>query len=314
MFKNFYTPAFITKVSFTANSDNALSRLDIIKLGLLAAIWGGSFIGMRIAVPEVGTILSATLRIALAAIALLLFTYLNQIPLQWQRNFKAYLTAGLFGAVLPFALFSYAALHLPAALSALFNATCPLFGALFSMMWLAERLSLRKCIGLLLGIGGVWLLVDAGSLLQTQPTLLSVIACLLSAACFAISGVIVKRHTCLQKVSTNRIEPLAMATGSMLAASFMLLPTVPFSLPTHIPSSTAITLVIALALFPSALAQIIFIPLVARIGPTRAMSVSFLIPLFSMLWGVLFLQESIGLSCLLGGLTVLAATGLVIKP
>lgn len=312
MVEKFYSP--ITNTSFIPNNSIALSRLDIIKLGLLAAIWGGSFIGMRLAVPEIGTILSATLRITLAAVALLLFTCIHQIPLNWQQNVNAYLTAGLFGAVLPFALFSYAAHHLPAALSALFNATCPLFGALFSMLWLAERLSLRKLIGLSMGIGGVWLLVDGGSLFQTQPKLLSVIACLISPACFAISGVIVKRHTCTQKISANRIEPLAMATGSMLAASLMLLPTLPFSLPAQFPSGTAIALIIALALFPSALAQIIFIPLVARIGPTRAMSVSFLIPLFSMLWGVLFLQESIGLSCLLGGLTVLAATGLVIKP
>lgn len=298
----------------TSNKSATLSKLDFIKLGLLAAIWGGSFIGMRIAVPEIGTLLSATLRIALAAIALLLFTHIKQIQLHWRRNFKAYIAAGLCGAVLPFALLSYAAHQLPAALSALFNATCPLFGALFSMLWLAERISLRKLIGLVLGVGGVWVLAGAGSLLNTQPTLLSVVACLISPACFAISGVIVKHHTCTQKLAANRIEPLAMATGSMLAASLMLLPTLPFSLPAHTPSTMAMVLIIALALFPSALAQIIFIPLVARIGPTRAMSVSFLIPLFSILWGVIFLQESIGLSCLLGGLTVLAATGLVIKP
>lgn len=293
--------------------NSSLSRADLATLGLLAAIWGGSFIGMRIAVPEVGTLLSASLRIALAAIALLAFAHLNKIDLHWRRNFKAYAAAGLFGAALPFALFSYAAHHLPAALSALFNATCPLFGALFSMLWLTERLSLPKLSGLLLGIAGVWLLAGGGKLLGTQPTLLATIACLLGPACFAISGVIVKHHTCTQKLCSARIEPLAMATGSMLAASIMLLPTIPFSLPAQIPSPTALTAVLALALFPSALAQIMFIPLVARIGPTRAMSVSFLIPLFSMLWGFLFLDESIGLLCLAGGATVLAATGLVIK-
>lgn len=295
-------------------STNSLSRLDIAKLGLLAAIWGGSFIGMRIAVPEVGTLLSASLRVVLAAIALFAFSYLNQIPLHWQRNVKAYAAAGLFGAALPFALFSYAAQHLPAALSALFNATCPLFGALFSMLWLKEQLSMRKLAGLLLGVAGVWLLAGGGKLLDTQPTFLAAIACLLGPACFAISGVIVKHYTCTQKIGSTRIEPLAMATGSMLAASIMLLPSVPFSLPSQIPSPSALMAVLALALFPSALAQIMFIPLVARIGPTRAMSVSFLIPLFSMLWGFLFLHESIGILCLAGGTTVLAATALVIKP
>ncbi len=312
MFKNVNSPT--STANYISNKCIALSRTDIVKLGLLAAIWGASFIGMRIAVPEIGTLLLATLRIALAAAVLLLFTHINHTRLYWQRNSRIYLAAGFFGAVLPFILFSFAANHLPAALSALFNATCPLFGALFSMFWLAERLSLRKLLGLLMGIGGVWLLADAGSLSHTQSTLLAVIACVVSPACFAISGVIVKHHTCTQKILAKRIDPFAMATGSMVAASLMLLPTLPFSLPAQVPSGKAIALIIALALFPSALAQIIFIPLVARIGPTRAMSVSFMIPLFSIFWSALFLQESINFSCLLGGLVVVAATGLVIKP
>ncbi|GGY69570.1 membrane protein [Cellvibrio zantedeschiae] len=288
-----------------------ISPLDFARLGLLAAIWGASFIAMRASVPELGTLLATIGRVSLAAIALVLFSHLNKIPLQWKRHYRAYFLAGLFGAALPFALFSYAAHYLPAALSALLNATCPLFGALFSMLWLAEKLSARKLIGLLLGLAGVWMLVGARSLFANNPTSLSLIACLLGPACFAISGVVIKYYSCSKK--ENRIEPLAMATGSMVAASLILLPALPFSLPAQFPSYPAIGLVAALALFPSAFAQIIFIPLVARIGPTRAMSVSFLIPLFSMIWGFLFLDEVIGISCVLGGFAVLAATGLVVK-
>jgi drug/metabolite transporter (DMT)-like permease len=156
--------------------------------------------------------------------------------------------------------------------------------------------------------------VDAGALLRNPVSMPATIACLLAPACFAISGVIVKHYTCVHKPAHKRIEPMAMATGAMLAASFLMLPSIPFSLPPQTPSPLAIGLVVALALFPSALAQIIFIPLVSRIGPTRAMSVSFLIPLFSMLWGFLFLQEDIGLQCVTGGLAVLVATGLVVHP
>jgi drug/metabolite transporter (DMT)-like permease len=314
MFKTFFPQISIANNNLHTSDCSPLSIKDLINLGLLAAIWGASFIAMRVAVPEVGALLSANLRISLAAFALLLFVRYNKIPLHWQRNLKPYATAGFFGAVLPFILFAYAAHHLPAALSALFNATCPLFGALFSAVWLAERFSLRKLTGLLLGVAGVWLLVGAGTFLRNQPTLLSICACLAGAACFAISGVVVKRYTCTRRPLNDRIEPMAMATGAMVAASVMILPTMAFSLPSHMPSPQALGLVVALALFPSALAQIIFIPLVARIGPTRAMSVSFLIPLFSILWGFIFLQETIGLSCVLGGLTVLTATGLVVKP
>jgi drug/metabolite transporter (DMT)-like permease len=244
-----------------------------------------------------------------------LFVHLKRIPLNWQRNLKAYLLAGLFGAALPFALFSYAAHHLPAAMSALFNATCPLFGALFSIIWLSERLTLFKFAGLLLGVLGVILLVGKGALFANCSSLLAVAASLIAPACFAISAIVVKLHTCRQSrlQRPDRIDPMAMATGSMLAAAAMMLPTIPTSLPAHMPSLLALSLVIALALIPSALAQIMFIPLITKIGPTRAMSVSFLIPLFSMLWGFVFLGEAIGLACVMGGLVVLTATGLILK-
>lgn len=291
-----------------------LSSRDMAMLGLLAAIWGASFIAMRVVVPELGSLLSASLRIILAALTLLCFARIHRIQLNWQRNAKAYALAGLFGAALPFVLFSYAAHQLPAALSALINSTCPLFGAVFSAWWLAEPMNLRKLIGLFLGLVGVWILVDADALLRNPMSSSATIACLLAPACFAISGVVIKHHTCINKASHQRIEPMAMATGAMLAASLLLLPTLPFSLPAQMPSPLAMGVVLTLALFPSALAQIIFIPLVARIGPTRAMSVSFLIPLFSMLWGFMFLQERICPRCLLGGLVVLTATALVIKP
>jgi len=292
-----------------------LSLPDLVKLGFLAAIWGASFIAMRIAVPELGALLSADLRILIAAAMLFLFVQLKKIPLNWQRNFKAYFLSGLFGALLPFSLLSYAAHLLPASLSALLNATCPLFGAMFSGVWLGEKFNPRKLTGLLLGISGVWILVGGSAVFDCSPTLLSVIAALLGPACFALSGVIVKHHTCVNRQACERIEPLVMAAGAMLAASLLILPTLPFlTLPYVIPSINAISAIVALAIFPSALAQLLFIPLIARIGPTRAMSVSFLIPLFSILWGVVFLRESIEPSSILGGLTVLSAIALVIKP
>ncbi|MFO1390073.1 DMT family transporter [Cellvibrio sp.] len=288
-----------------------MTPTDFYRLGLLAAIWGASFIAMRASVPELGVLLTTVGRIEIAAVALSVFAYFNKIPLLWRRRYKAYFLAGFFGAVLPFALLSYAASYLPAALSALLNATCPLFCAVFSGLWLAERLSRYKLLGLLLGLAGVWILVGTEMLLANNPTNLSLIACLLGPACFAISGVIVKYYNGAN--IENPIEPLSMATGSMIAASLMLLPIIPFSLPSQVPSYSSIGWVIGLALFASAFAQIVFIPLVARVGPTRAMSVAFLIPLFSMIWGFIFLGEVIGIRCVLGGITVLVATLLVTK-
>ncbi|WP_019142136.1 DMT family transporter [Noviherbaspirillum massiliense] len=280
---------------------------DLAKLVLLSAIWGGSFIFLRIIVPELGPLLTAILRTALAGSALLVFARCFGTPLNWRRNLKAYVLVGLFAGVLPFTCFSFAALHLPAAHSAVLNATTPLFGALFSIIWLAEKLTLRKLAGLLLGVTGVAILVGAGALPLSITVLISIAACLCAAASYALSTIVVKKTG-----HPNGVHPIAMATGSLVAGGMLMVPAIPFSLPPAMPSMTALACMLTLALLSSALAQALFIPLIVKIGPTRAMSVSFLIPLFSMLWAAIFLHESVRPSTLGGGAIVLMAMGLVL--
>ena len=291
-----------------------MSPTDSIKLVFLAAIWGGSFIFLRVAVPEVGPLLTALLRVSLAGMALLGFAYMTGVRMNWRRNAKSYALVGLFATALPFSCFSFASLYLPAAYSALLNSTAPLFGALFSVLWLAERLTARKLSGLALGVTGVGVLVGAGALVLDAKVLLAATACLLAAACYAVSSIIVKKTGRPSGGSdpSGGIHPIAMATGSMLWGALIMAPTLPFSLPTTTPSATALWCVLAMSLLSSALAQAIFIPLIVKIGPTRAMSVSFLIPLFSMLWAFIFLHETVGLSTLFGGAIVLVAMGLVL--
>lgn len=295
-----------------------MSPSDLAKLIFLAAIWGGSFIFMRISVPEVGVILTATLRISLAGLSLLVFTYLQSVPMLWRKNVKFYAVVGFFSAALPFSCFSFAAQFLPSAYSAVLNSTAPLFGALFSVIWLSDRLSLRKLSGLLLGIAGVSVLVGAGTLPLDLRTLLAAFACLVAAASYAISSILVKKLGSHQRdgsaESVNQgIHPYAMASGSLAMGGLMLLPLAPFSLPAVMPSTTAALSLLALSLLSSALAQVIFIPLIGRVGPTRAMSVTFLIPLFGMLWGFLFLQEAIRISTLIGSGIVLTAMSLILS-
>jgi len=284
-----------------------MSTADLAKLVFLSAIWGGSFIFLRVAAPEAGPWLTATLRTTLAGLALLAFASATRVRMDWRVNFKPFAVVGLIAVVVPFSCFSFAALHLPAAHSAVLNATAPLFGAVFSMIWLAERLTMQKLAGLLLGITGVAVLVGAGSIPLTTTTLASVAACLVAAACYALSSIVVKKTG-----HPGGVHPIAMASGSMALGSVIMLPVVPFSLPSVMPSTTALVCIVALALLSSGLAQALFIPLIVKIGPTRAMSVSFLIPLFSMLWAFLFLHEPVGTSTLAGGVVVLAAMGLVL--
>jgi len=284
-----------------------MSFADLAKLVFLSAIWGGSFIFLRVAAPEAGPLLTATLRTTLAGLALVAFATATRVKMDWRANLKPFAVVGLFAVVIPFSCFAFAALHLPASHSAVLNATALLFGAVFSMIWLSERLTLQKLAGLLLGIAGVAVLVGAGSVALTPVMLVAVGACLIAAAGYALSSIIVKKTG-----HPDGIHPIAMAAGSMALGSVVMLPTVPFALPAAMPSLTALACILAMALLSSGLAQALFIPLIVKVGPTRAMSVSFLIPLFSMLWAFLFLQEPIGMSTVVGGGVVLLAMGLVL--
>lgn len=285
-----------------------MTAADIAKLVFLSAIWGGSFIFLRIAVPEAGPLLTAILRTSLAGTALLIFARMSKVRMEWRRNLKPFALVGLLAGVVPFTCFSFAALVLPAAYSAVLNATAPLFSALLSVLLLGEKLTLRKLCGLLLGITGVAILVGAGALPLTAHTLAAVGACLLAAAGYALSTIVVNK--------TGRpgdIHPIAMAAGSLALGGLMMLPALPFALPPVMPSLLALGCIVAMALLSSGLAQALFIPMIVKIGPTRAMSVSFLIPLFSMTWGALFLGEPVGAATLLGGLVVLLAMALVLS-
>ncbi|GAB3540926.1 DMT family transporter [Noviherbaspirillum agri] len=286
-----------------------MSLADLAKLVFLSAIWGGSFIFLRIAVPETGPLLTATLRTTLAGIALMAYATATGVPMNWRANLKPYAVVGLFAAAIPFTCFSFAALFLPAAHSAVLNSTAPLFGAMFSVLWLAERLTLSRIAGLVLGIIGVAILVGAGTLALNASTLAAVAACLVAAACYALSSIIVKKTG-----TPGGIHPIAMATGSLVLGGLMMLPAIPFTLPSTVPSVPAMISIAAMSLLSSGLAQALFIPLIVKVGPTRAMSVSFLIPLFSMLWGVIFLKEPVGAATLIGGIVVLTAMGLVLAP
>jgi len=149
---------------------------------------------MRICVPEVGVIPTAALRMLLAGLVLLVFARFHKAPMFWRKNLKSYAMIGFFSAALPFSCFSFASQYLPSAYSAVLNSTAPLFGAIFSVFWLSDKLTLRKLCGLLLGITGVSVLVGAGSLAMQSHTLLAIFACLCAAASYSISSILIKNR------------------------------------------------------------------------------------------------------------------------
>jgi drug/metabolite transporter (DMT)-like permease len=273
----------------------------------LSAIWGSSFIFMRHLAPILGPVLTADMRVLIAGIALAAFFAAIRFKPGWRKNWKHFLVLGMVNSGIPFLLYSFAALYLPGSLEAILNSTAPLFGALFSALWLAERLTLRKLAGLVLGIAGVVLVSSMDTFERTPMGFLAVAACLLAPACYALAGIYVKKRA-------SAVKPMAIAGGSQLAAGLVLLPLVFIFPPTQPVTLQVGALTAAFALFCSALAYLIYYRLIADVGPTRALTVTFLIPIFAMAWGALFLAETITVARVVGAVVILGGTALIALP
>jgi drug/metabolite transporter (DMT)-like permease len=283
-----------------------MSVRDILLLVVLAAIWGASFLFLRVAAPTFGAFPLAEARVALAGLALAAYALALGRELPRLSDWRAHLVVGAFNSGIPFALFSFAAVHLGAAYMAVLNATSPLFGALFGAALGQERIGPGKVLGMMLGVGGVALLVGLGPVDVTPWTLAAAAASLAAAACYGFAGHYAKRHG-------SAMTPLALALGSQLGAAAVLAPATVFALPATTPPLDALASVLVLALVCTAAAYLAYFRLIVRVGPVRALTVTFLIPVFGILWGALFLGERITASMLAGCATVLVATGLVLR-
>lgn len=278
---------------------------DLTRLLALAAIWGGSFIFMRVLAPVLGPVVTADLRVLIAGLALLLYFRLIKFDPDWRRYWFQYLVIGGVNSALPFFLFSFAALHIPASLSVILNSTAPLFGAVFSAIWLGERLTGLKVVGLLIGAVGVALVVKVGAIKTDGIFLWSVGACTLAAICYGLAATYIKRHG-------NGAKPMGIAGASQVMAGLLLIPTIPLS-----PIRGTITLpvvmgVLAFSLLCSAIAYLLYYRLIEDLGPTKALTVTFLMPVFGMIWGALLLKETITLGMIGGGALILVGTSLVL--
>jgi drug/metabolite transporter (DMT)-like permease len=270
----------------------------------LAAIWGASFLFMRIAAPHFGALWTAELRVAIAWLALLAFFALGRKRVPVRSHLRDFWIVGAFNSGIPFALFSFAALHIPAGYSAILNATVPLWAAVFSAALLREPLTWRVSVGAVLAMAGIALMVKLGPVQLSGDTLLSVLACLGATACYGFAGTWTKKR--LQGVPGH-----VNATNSQLFAALSLLPFAAFSAPAALPPLPAWGAVLALALLCSAVAYLLYFRLLSRWSATKATSVTFVIPAFGIFWGWLLLGEPITLSMLLGFALVLLATAMV---
>lgn len=277
---------------------------DLIRLLALAAIWGASFLFLRIVAPAFGTFWTAELRVAIAGAAMLLFLLATRRGLAVRAHWRDYLVLGLFNSALPFSLYAFAAVTLPAGYLAIVNATSPLWGVLVGAAMLGETPTPRKLAGLAAGVAGVVLLVRLGPAPVTPRLLVASAAGVGAAVSYAFAGA-------LSKKATQRLSPLSMATGSQLGAAVCLLPFALPSAPPAAPGSTVIGALLGLALVCTSVAYVLYFKLIATVGPTRALTVTFLIPLFALFWAALLLHEPVTVNMLAGCAMVAVATWLV---
>jgi len=285
-----------------------MSVRNIIELVILAALWGASFLFMRIAVPEFGAVALIEARVLIAGLVLLPFWWFRepalrraQITQHWHQIF----IVGLLNSSVPFVLFAYSMLYITGGMAAILNGTAPIWGAVVAWAWLSNRLALNGVLGLIIGFLGVVLLVSGELDVATQGKSLAIAAAAFAPVLYGIAA-----NYTSEKLS--EVSPLSIATFSQIASALSLLPLLFWFIPTKMPSLNAWLALLALAVLCTSLAYLMYFRLLAEIGSTKAITVTFLIPMFGSLWGALFINEQITLMMLVGMGTILLGTALVV--
>jgi drug/metabolite transporter (DMT)-like permease len=245
-------------------------------------------------------------RVVIAGSALLLWAWLRREPLDLRRTWRRYLVQGFLGAALPFALIAAAEVRLSASVGAILNSTSPLFSVFVAWLWAGRPLRPRQVVGAVVGIIGVAILVGVNEVAVDALFLLAVIASLAAAFSYSLAANYAK-----ERLAGSR--PLDISVGQLLAAAIWLTPPALLTVPSTPPSTDAVLSLLALALLSTTFASLIYFRLIARGGATKAMAVTFLIPISGVFLGALVLGEPVGPGLLAGLVTILLGVGLVLE-
>ena len=275
----------------------------LLELTLLAALWGGSFLFIRYAAPAFGVAPLIWLRVAIAALCLVpLLLWRGQGNLLRQHAGTLALM-GIFSTALPFVLIAWAMLSLTAGLASILNAATPIFTAVIAALWLHDRLNKSQMLGLVIGFAGVLLLAADKADFKPGGSGWAIVAMLLATLSYGVGANMTKHYL-------GGVPPLVNAAGSQLVSTLILSPLAWWFWPAKMPENMAWGAVVALGVGCTALAFLMFFRLIATIGAARTITVTFLIPLFGVLWGSLFLNETVNAGMLVGGGIVILGTSL----
>jgi drug/metabolite transporter (DMT)-like permease len=277
---------------------------SIARLIALASIWGASFLFTRIGAPVLGPVMLIEFRVGLAAVFLMIVAFFLHKPLNAKLHWQHYLMLGVFNGALPYLLFGFAAQTLTASALCILNATSPIWGAVIGAVWHRHALNGRTLLGLALGICGVTLIVGFDHLTRQPGADVAIAAALLASFSYGIATNYAK--------TARTVDSFSNAHGSMWAATVVVAPAIPFASVNSTPGIGIMLAVATVGIVCTGIGFLLYFRLVRDIGATSALTVTFLIPVFGILWGNLCLGEVITLGMMVGSCIVIVGTALVI--
>ena len=274
---------------------------------LLASLWGASFLFMRISTVEFGPVATAAVRVSIASAFLLPILLYKGLGSQLRQHWKPVFFVGLLNSGIPFVCYSFALLSITTGLSSLLNATVPMFGALVAWLWLRDRPTLSRSLGLVIGFAGVAMLAwDTASFKPDASGLApgwAVLACLLACLCYAIAASFTRRHL-------SALPPLVTATGSQVGAALGLALPAIWLRPAQMPGAAAWLALLAVGILCTGLAYVLYFRIIAKAGPSRALAVTYLVPVFAVIYGLIFLGEAVTPWMLVCAVVIIVGTAL----
>jgi drug/metabolite transporter (DMT)-like permease len=276
---------------------------DIIDLVALSAVWGASFLFMRIAAPEFGPLVLVEVRVVIAALFLLPIFLLRANISELTVHWKKLAILSVLNSAAPFFLLTYATLSITGGFAGILNATAPIFAAMVAWIWLSDRLGASQIVGLVIGFVGVLVLVWNKVTLAFDGTTVAILAGIVAAIFYAVGGNYTKKYM-------GQLNSLAIATGTMIAAAIILLPIAVYLWPSEPVSIRSWIAAIIMGIASTGIAYILYFRLIRNVGPAKAITVTYLIPAFAMFWGAIFIDEKVTPIMIVGCVIIFFGTAL----
>jgi len=276
----------------------------IIQLISLGAIWGSSFLFLRIASPIVGSLVITDARVFLGASVLLTYALVAKRKLTKEFPLHRIIILAITNCAAPFALIAYAETHLTAGLGAILNGTAPLFAALLNFIVFKQNYKWYQYLGIISGICGVAILVFGNSMSVSIDSKFAVAAVLLAAFFYGIGGIYASHFF-------KGCRPINMAFFQQLTAAVLLLPLAIWQFNPIMPSIHIILVILALGIVCTGVAYILYFNLICSVGAAKTLTVMYLVPVFGVLWGFVFLHEKLFWSELIGLVIILFSIFLI---